>query len=362
MKKRVLLVVALFSLAGCRSITCMGKTTLTVFNWGEYIDPATIKEFEKENNVCVTYAKFTSNEMAYIKMESQTYDVVFPSDYMIEKLAKENKIIELDWSKIEGFDRHTELSDQVSAIVDILKNDEDSFDFLKYASPYFAGQVGILYNTEVISQQEVESQGWEIFRNPAYKVAYYDSARDGFLVPLSQKGYPINNPTNAQIAEAKTWLLQQQSVLGNKLSYVTDEVLDEMINETYDVALVYSGDANYVITENDKMAFYRPEDKTTNSFIDGMVIPSKSNKQELAYKFISHMMKKETVKANSEYVQYTASRKDVVEELAEGELSNVKDSYNFTLNEDLDVVYRYVPAIQEKFETEWMSVIAAQNK
>jgi spermidine/putrescine-binding protein len=361
-KQMMLMLSSLLTLTGCRWLACNGKQTLVVFNWGEYIDEQTLKDFEKQEGICITYSQFTSNEMAYTKMASQSFDVVIPSDYMIERLAGEELIEELDWSKIAGFDKEKDISTPARGVIDYLSdNDEENFDFLKYAAPYLTGQVGIVYNSKKITKSQVESQGWEIFRDGQYRVAYYDSSRDGFMVPLSQLGYSLNTTNESELDEAKEWLLTQQKQVGNKLSYLTDEVLDDMINERYDVALVYSGDANYIISNNENMAFYRPADKKTNAFIDGMVIPTKSKHKDLAYKFISHMLDAKVAKANSLYVGYTSTIQSVLDELVANDFASIADSYNFSFDTSKDSVYRY-PGNQTEVDEMWEIVKANQNK
>jgi spermidine/putrescine-binding protein len=202
-KNIIFCLTAVLTLTGCRWLACNGKETLVVFNWGEYIDEQTLKDFEKQEGICITYTQFLSNEMAYTKMKSQSFDVVIPSDYMIERLATEGEIEELDWSKITGFDREKDISTPARGVIDYLNhNDEKNFDILKYAAPYLTGQVGIVYNSKKISQSAVEEQGWEVFRNSQYRVAYYDSSRDGFMVPLSQLGYSLNTTITSEINQA----------------------------------------------------------------------------------------------------------------------------------------------------------------
>jgi spermidine/putrescine-binding protein len=365
MNSKVNLLVVSLSLASSIGLTgCDSRQKLKVFNWGEYIDMKVIKSFEKENNVHVVYSKYDSNEIAYTKMETQTYDIVFPSEYMIEQLAIEGKIKELDWSRISNFNKETDLSIQASAVIDNLTNPKSdklgSFDFLKYAAPYLTGQVGLVYNTEKEGlTAAIQAKGWEILKDPKYRVAYYNSSRDGFLVPLSQLGYDSNTTDTKEINEAKEWLLDQKRVMGRQLTYMTDQILDEMTSGKYDVGLVYSGDANYIITNSEyKLAFFRPQDKMTNQFLDGMVIPAKSTQDDLAYKFISHMMSYESVLANSRYVGYTSGRKDVVDFLVENDYKDIKDSYAFT-NNPLDTVYRFVPENKRQLDTNWTEVKTA---
>ncbi|HHU28004.1 TPA: ABC transporter substrate-binding protein [bacterium] len=349
------LVSMISSCAIVRFFTCMGKDSLTVYNWGEYVDPDLLTQFENENNVCVDYVTFNSNETAVTRVKSEVFDVIVPSDYAIEQLAKEGLIQKLDWDKID-IDPETDLADNLKAILDNLKDQENGFDFLEYAVPYFWGNVGIIYRSDIEGvEDDLAEQNWDIVKNPKYSVLYYDSSRDGFMVPLKQLGYSMNTSNDDEISEAEAWLNEQRSVLGeNKLRYVGDEVLSLMQAGSYDLGVVYSGDAIWIMEENEDYDFYTPTNGT-NVWADGMVIHKDSTKTDLAYKFINFMSTKDSSYANSVYTGYNASNKEAFLEALETDFADYAYIYNYELQEN-DEIYRYNPTAKEKIDEAWLRV------
>lgn len=276
------------------------KPTLKVYNAGEYIDTGLISEFEKENNCKVIYETFDSNESMYTKVSSgELYDVIIPSDYMIERLIKEDMLSEIDWSKITNKDGiKKELMNQ-------------SFDpENKYCVPYFWGTVGILYNKNVVDKADLENQGWGILKNTKYKsdIYMYDSERDSFMIALKNLGYSLNTDNTAELDEAYKWLIEQNQTM-NPI-YVGDDVIDNMISGNKSLAIVYSGDAAYIMTENPDLEYFEPKEGT-NFWVDGMVVTKTSENKDLAYKFMDFMIKEENAKRNSEKVGYSSSVESV---------------------------------------------------
>lgn len=336
-------------------VKCVGKNTLEVFNWGSYIDEEVIADFEKEYDVCVRYSTFDSNETAIQKLKSgEIYDVIFPSEYAVEELIAADLALPIDWSKITSMGKD-DVADGVKEILQILKDGDRPFDFLKYSVPYFWGMVGIVYDTTTVSKDELIAKNWEILRDPQYTVGYYDSSRDGFIAPLKTLGYSMNTRSEKEVAEAVTWLNEQKDRMGDKISYVGDDVIEDMANRNnrYDMGVVYSGDAVYQMMNNDKLDFFKP--RGTNVWLDGMVVHKKSEKVDLAYKFISYMMEDRNAERNSLYVGYSSSKQSVYQDLLRGEMRDYASAYQTEFDHDRDEVFRYDEVSRDLINDGWAS-------
>jgi len=357
MKKLLTLLLTSFivlSLVGCSSTNdqsnakeIYGADTLNVYNWGEYIGEDVITNFEDEYGVKVNYSLFDSNEVMYTKLQSGTkYDVIIPSDYMIERLIAEDLLQPLDRDMITNFD-------QLDPSVVGLSYDSENM----YSIPYFHGTVGIIYNKTTVDEAIVESEGFEVFRNEEFKgrVFAYDSERDNFMIALKSLGYSMNTVDENEINEAYQWLLDMDEKV--EPSYVTDEVIDAMINGEKDIALVYSGDATYILSENEDMAFYAPISSGTNQWSDAMVIPANSEAPMLANEFINYMISYDVAYANSEYVGYTSSNEQAKIDLSTGDgyYAGI-DAYLPRTDNDLDEIFKYVPKQVEMIADLWIKV------
>lgn len=374
--KRKLFIVPMGLLLGASLYGCTNKETLVLYNWGEYIDNSNmdgvnlIKKFEREYNCKVKTPYFDSNEAAITSMETESYDIVIPSEYAIEQLALNDKIEEIDWTKVEGFTKD-DISTPLKTMLTNLNSGENGFDFLKYSVPYFFGSVGICYNKENVSLEDLKKEGWNIFKNEKYRnrVAYYDSSRDGFMVPLKALGYSMNTTSTAEVDLAYNWLTDMKSKVNP--SFKTDELLSEVPekNNNIDLALMYSGDAIYTIRlakeKNYELGFYLPssdneeENFGTNIFADGMVIPKNAKNKELAYKFISFMCRKENAIANSEYVGYSSSVNSAFKELVseDGEFSDYKEIYSVPVHSK-DEIFRFNSDMKKYMNNKWTSLKA----
>ena len=272
MKKNVVavLLAVLLLLTGCGSsvsseeaIAKYGSDTLKVYNVGEYIDTMVISDFEREFGVKVIYEVYDSNEMMYTKVQAgDVYDILVPSDYMIQRLIAEDALLELDLSKVPNIEF---LTDEVRNLPFDPEN--------KYSVPYFWGSVGIVYNTNVVDEEDLKTEGWNILKDPKYagKLYMYDSERDAFMIAFKALGYSMNTQNMDEIQAAYQWLMEQRNTMNPV--YVGDEVIDGMINGNKDMAIVYSGDATNILLENEEMSFYMPE-QGTNLWVDCMVIPN----------------------------------------------------------------------------------------
>ena len=323
-----------------------GCNTLNVFNWGEYIGEDTISNFEERYNVNVNYSVFASNEEMYTKLlGGENYDVLVPSDYMIERLIQEDRLRELNLKNITNYNHLLE---------DVLNLPYDPNNV--YSIPYFWGSVGIVYNSETVSREDVESQGFNILKNPKYKgrMYVYDSERDSFMMALKALGYSMNTDNEKEIEEAYQWLRELKAE--NAPVFVTDEVIDGMINGEKDIAVVYSGDATYIHDENPSMVYYEPQ-SGTNSWTDAMVIPNNSACPLLAEAFIDYNLEEEVAYNNSLYVGYTSSVATVIEKLKENEFKD-NNAYIPRSGFDKDEIFRYNREIRKKLAELWIKVKA----
>lgn len=329
-----------------------GCDVLNIINWGEYIDESIIPNFEKANGVRVNYTMIDSNEGMYTKLLSDTsaYDLVIPSDYMIERLIQEKLIQKLDPNKIPDL-----------SVLNQRLNDLDFDPNHEYAVPYLWGSWGILYNKNTVDGKEVEEKGYEIFQNEKYadRVFMYDSVRNGFMVGLKALGYSMNTTDETEIEKAYEWLVE-----GNKkvhYSFVRDEVIDGMVTGEKDIALMYSGDAAYVLTQNPDMAFAFPK-QGTNLWVDAMVIPVGSKCADLSYRFMNFMYEEENALANSLYVGYTSPLDSVIQELTSKEGGYFENpAYLPPENGKLDEWLHYLPDVNEKMSELWLKVKDAAN-
>ena len=350
MKKLIVLCV-LLTLVGCSKsdpVDKYGSDVLNVFNWGEYIGEDVIANFEEEYGVKVNYSLFESNEIMYTKLLSgNTYDVIVPSDYMIERLMEEELIQPLDYSYMTNLD---DLNPEVLALRD--EYDKDGV----YSIPYFWGSVGLVYNKNNVDVNKLEELGWNILRDTEYsnKIFMYDSERDSFMVALKALGYSMNTENMDEINEAYEWLCELHDTMNP--AYVTDEVTDAMINNEKDIAVVYSGDAAYIISQNDNMAYYVPKEGT-NVWSDGFVIPSNAKNPKLANEFINYMMSYDAAMDSSIEVGYTSANKKVVEELSsDGEVYSNNDAYIFDVSNPKNEVFKHNDTLKKVLSDMWVRI------
>ena len=327
-----------------------GSDTLKLYNWGEYMGENLINEFEKEFGVKVITEYFDSNEMMYTKLQAgDSYDVLVPSDYMIQRMMKDGMLQELDHSLLPNL---SELAEGVQN----LPYDPDN----TYSVPYFWGSVGIVYNHNNVDPAVVEAQGYEILRNTDYKgrIYVYDSERDSFMMALKALGYSMNTENEAEIQEAYEWLLDMNNTMAP--IYVTDEVIDGMINGNKDIAVVYSGDATTILEENEDMSFWMPKEGT-NLWSDAMVIPANAENPLLAHEFINYVLTYEASMDNSEYVGYTSSNQEVLDELSGEEgLYAENEAYVPRAGYEKDEVFEDNPVLKKTLAELWIKVKAAK--
>lgn len=277
------------------------KPVLRVFNAGEYVDSSLITRFEEEYNCKVVYETFDSNESMYTKIQSGAeYDILIPSDYMIEKLIEEEYLQEINWDLI---------SNKEAIVPQLLEKDFDPES--KYGVPYYWGTVGILYDKTKVDKSDL-TDGWELLKNTKYRgeIYMYDSERDSFMVALKALGYSMNTHSESELEEAYEWLIEQNNTMNPV--YVGDDVMDNMISGNKQMAVVYSGDAAYVISENEDMAFFVPE-QGSNVWTDAMVITKNCDNIELAHQYIDFFLQEDVAKQNTAYIGYDSAVQSVYE-------------------------------------------------
>ncbi len=308
-----IVITSAFIMTGCgtnakkqAAIEKYGSDTIKLYLPGEYISKDCIPNFEKEFGVKVIVETFDSNEMMYAKVQAgDKYDVLIPSDYMIERLRNQKMLQPLDKSMIPNIN-------QLSDAVKNLSYDPDN----TYSIPYFWGNVGIVYNKEKVDIEDLKKDGYAIFHNTKYagRIYWYDSERDSFMVALKALGLSMNTDKNEDLDKAYEWLIKMVETM--KPSIVTDEVIDNMTNARKDLAIVYSGDAATIINENKKqvMDFFVPAEGT-NVWYDAMVIPANAENPKLANEFINYVISHDAAAANTEAVGYTSVNAKVFEEM-----------------------------------------------
>ena len=314
----LLAVSCLAGLSGCGSSK---KTTLYVYNWGQYISEGddgsldVIAAFEKAYpNIRVQYSTYDSNEIMYSKLANGgiTVDVIIPSDYMIGRMVQEGMLEELNFDNIPNY----------QYIDDAFKN--TSYDpENKYSVPYTWGTVGIIYNTKYVDEADVT--GWELLWNEKYagKILMFDNSRDAFGIAEYLLGYDVNTTDEAELQACSAKLAEQKPVVQQ---YVMDQIFDAMENEEAWIAPYYAGDYLTMVEENPDLAFYRPTAQGYNMFIDAMCIPTCCQEKEAAEAFINFLCSPEISSANMAFLGYSVPS-TAAKELMDPEVAGSEVAY-----------------------------------
>lgn len=326
--------------------------TLYIYNWGEYTGENIISDFEEETGCTVVMENFDSNEQMYIKVANgEAYDILVPSDYMIQRLIEEGYLQKLDHSKLDCMYKLCE---------DVLGLPYDPEN--EYSIPYFWGTAGIVYDTTKVDIEDLEKEGYNIFLDEKYKgdIYLYDSERDSFMMALKALGYSMNTENEDELQEAYDWLIQCVQTMEPEI--VTDEIIDNMAQGRKALGLIYSGDATYVMDENEDMGYYLPE-TGTNLWSDAMVIPKNAKNPELAHAFINYACDYDGAYDNSSYVGYTSANQEVLDDLSgEGGDFEGINAYIPRSGNDMDEVFVYNESTRKIISNLWSKVkIAASN-
>lgn len=276
-----------------------GDNTLTIYNWGDYIEPELITKFEEETGYKISYETFDSNEAMYTKINQggTTYDIAIPSEYMISRMVEEDMVIELDHSKIEGLEHIDE------RFLD-LSFDEGN----RYSIPYFWGTLGIIYNDQFIDEAPVS---WNDLWNEEYRnqMMLIDGAREIMGIGLQSEGYSLNESDPVILRQVAEKL---KEMTPNVKAIVADEIKMYMIQEEAAIAVTFSGEASEMLWENENLHYVIPEEGT-NLWFDNIVIPKTAQNLEGAYAFINFMLDPENAALNAEYVGYSTPNKSAIE-------------------------------------------------
>lgn len=274
-----------------------GSEKLIVYNWGDYVDPKTIELFEEETGISVTYEEYETNEIMYPKILSGAiaYDVVCPSDYMIQRMIENDLLAKLNLDNIPN----------IKNMDSIYMEQSRSFDpGNAYSVPYCVGTVGILYNKTMV-HEPVDS--WDILWDSKYadSILMQDSVRDAFAVALKRRGYSLNSSKVDQLIQAKDDLIAQKPLVQ---AYVVDQVRDKMIGNEAALGVIYSGEAGYTKRENPNLEYVIPKEGS-NVWIDSWVIPKNAKNKKNAEKFINFMCRPDIALMNFEYLTYATPNK-----------------------------------------------------
>lgn len=294
-KKRIAcllcVVITLLTFTGCASSDEKAAVTLNVFNWGDYIEEEVLASFTETTGIQVNYTTYATNEDMYTKIKNggSEYDVLFPSDYMIEKMIKEDMLETLDLNNIPNMEH-------IDGRFRNLPYDPNE----TYSVPYMWGTLGILYNTTMV-EEEIDS--WDILWDEKYSksIFMYDSLRDSIGIALKRLGYSLNTLNANDLKAAKDILIEQKPIVR---AYVGDSVKHSMIGREAAMALVYSGDAIFCMEENDELDYVVPVEGS-NVWYDAMVIPKDSKHKKEAEMFINYLCEPEIALLNTEYIGYS---------------------------------------------------------
>ena len=351
MKKIIALLMTalfIFGLCACgeQEVKPLSGVTLKVFNWGDYIDENVLNIFEDETGAKIEYVLYDSNDAMYEKItkSNESFDVCIPSDYMIEKMIKEDLLYEINYENVPN-----------AQLIDPIFREEpfNVFDVEgKYSVPYLWGILGIMYNSENVTEEEAST--WDVIFDEKFedKIFMYGEKRDIIGIGLKSLGYSLNSIEENELNKAAEKLIEQKKLVR---AYVGDEVKDKMMAEEGDIAVMYAGDAITVRTENPKMQFALPKEGT-NLFIDSMVIPKTAANKEAAEAFINFMCRTDIASMNREYVNYSSPQTEVInalpEELQSDPATNPSAEYlkscelyrDVGLNELRDEIYTRIKA------------------
>lgn len=303
----VLLAAACLFCGGCGTAGIKDEEALNIYNWGQYMDPEVLEDFTAATGIPIKYEEFTTNEDMYTKLKTGVgkYDLIIPSDYMIERLINEDMLYKLDLQKIPN-----------------LKNIDPNLLNLsydpaqEYSVPFTWGTVGIVYNTDYIGLSE-EEVGWDLLFDEKYakQILMSDSVRDSLGVALEYLGFSQNSRDKRELAAAKELLIKQKPLV---LAYVVDEVRDLMLAEEALIALVWSGEGMLMEQEADNLKYVLPR-SGSNLWVDAMVIPKTAQNKEAAERFINYVCRPDISARICDYIGYatpnTAARSQLDTEL-----------------------------------------------
>lgn len=350
MKKKILSLVLttvfiLTTLSACGSSSKPSEGgDLYIYNWAEYIDPEVLSMFEEETGITVHYDEFETNENMYpvIEAGAVAYDLVCPSDYMIEKMIANGLVQELDLSNIPNYKNLDENQ---------LENSKEFDPENKYTVPYAWGTVGILYNTTMVEEAPTS---WATLWDETYadNILMQDSVRDAFGITLKYLGYSLNSTTESELQEAKELLIEQKPLVQ---AYVIDQVRDKMIGNEAAIGVIYSGEVLYCQEQNPDLEYVVPEEGS-NVWLDSWVIPHNAQNKEAAEAFINFLLEPEIAVMNFEYIYYSTPNKAAKELLDESYQTNPAVFPDNSILEKCETFKYLGEDAEELYSTLWKEV------
>ena len=342
-------------LCGCLSVSALTgcgnssskENVVYVYNWGEYIDPETITMFEEETGIKVVYDEFETNEVMYPKVEAgaTAYDVICPSDYMIQKMIDNDLLAEINFDNVPN----------VKNIGQQYFDQSKEFDpENKYSVPYCFGTVGILYNKTMVDEP-IDS--WSVLWDEKYadNILMQDSVRDAFMVALKLNGYSMNTLDESELEKAKNALIEQKPLVQ---AYVIDQVRDKMIGNEAAIGVIYSGEAIYTQRENPDLEYVIPKEGT-NVWIDSWVIPKNAPNKENAEKFIDFMCREDIALMNFEYITYSTPNVAAQALIEDEDIKNSKIAFpDLSQYENLETFHYLGEEGDELYNNLWKEVKA----
>lgn len=293
----------------------MNEEKVIVYNWGEYMDPEILNLFEEETGIDVVYEEFETNEIMYPKISSGAiaYDVVCPSDYMIQRMLENNLLEEINFDNIPNIKN-------IGA--EYMERSKEFDPENKYSVPYCWGTVGILYNRTMVDEP-IDS--WSVLWDEKYRdnILMQDSVRDAFAVALKYLGYSLNSTDLDELNAAKNLLIEQKPLVQ---AYVVDQVRDKMIGNEAAIGVIYSGEAIYTQTENPDLEYVIPKEGS-NLWIDSWVIPKNAQHKENAEKFINFLCRPDIALMNFEYITYSTPNTAAKELIEDESIRNSKIAF-----------------------------------
>ena len=273
---------------------------VNMYNWGEYIDKEVLDEFTRETGIKVNYETFVTNEDMYLKIKQggSNYDIVVPSDYMIEKMIKEDMLEPINKSKLSNYKN-----------IDVKFLNKSYDPESKYSIPLYWGTLGILYNKNLV---DGEITSWVDLWDEKHKdkIVMLDSSRDSFAAALLKNGFSMNSRNKEELEIAKKDLIKQKKSI---LAYLVDETKDNMLAENAAIAVMYSGDATELLDADEKFEYVKPKEGT-NLWFDSMVILKNSKNKENAHKLIDFLIRKDILSKNMNYTYYAVPNQEVINE------------------------------------------------
>lgn len=345
MKKKYIMIILVIIITSVLSACSEKKETINVFNFGEYIDESVLKTFEEETGIKVKYDTFATNEDMYVRLKqgSDSYDVVFISDYMIERSIKEDYLEKINWENIPN-------SKYINPIFKNLVFDPKD----EYSAPYTWGTMGIIYNTKLIKDKLTS---WNDLWNEKYAgdILMLNSQRDTLGVALMNLSYSMNTRNEKELLEARDLLIDQKPLV---YAYLGDDIKDALIAEEGSIGVVWSGDAVYMKEENPDLKYIIPKEGT-NLWFDSMVIPKSTKNKEGAEKFINFLLRPDIAQLNSEFTGYSSPIPEAVKNL---DISIQEDPVSYPSEEVIKntEIFRDPSDILYKYDEIWTEIISSE--